>query len=303
VIALVGVMICSAIFRANGNAKFPSNAMIGSAIANAAISPVLIFGLLGFPKMEIAGAAIGTLIARSSVLLLSLYIINTRFGLISWRFVKANRFWGDISRTLNIGGPAFLSQSVTPLSVALITFFLAMQGTDAVAAYAVGSRIENLAMVPLLSLQIALIPFVGQNLGAKQIERIRSAWSLSLKGNAYWAVLVIVIAFLLGTYLTLIFTDSKIISDNAAIYLRYATIGFIGFGLMATAIGTLNAIGHPYLATCLSAIRLIALVPLCLGLGALFGLQGIFASVMITYMIVGLISLFVTRAKLLALKA
>ena len=58
--------------------------MIGSAIANAAISPVLIFGLLGFPKMEIAGAAIGTLVARSSVLLLSLYIINKRFGLISW---------------------------------------------------------------------------------------------------------------------------------------------------------------------------------------------------------------------------
>ena len=175
-IFLVVPMVANSVLRASGDAKRPAMIMTAAALFNIIIDPILIFGLFGFPRMELEGAALGGVISNTGSVCVD--VLRDRpgkpggpeapaFGLLadSWR------------RILHVGIPSATSSLVAPITTAFITWQIAGYGQSAVAGFGVASRLEGLTMMALMALSAGMTPFVGQNYGA-------GSWNGSARGYA-----------------------------------------------------------------------------------------------------------------------
>jgi len=163
-------MVGNNALRACGDMLFPSLVMIISTIVNIILDPLLIFGLWGFPQLGLKGAAIATVVARATAMVLSLLILHFKEKLIdfcpaasqgTYRFSKTNFLCWHSSA---------VSRLLIPVTMAVIMRLVAGFGPAAVAAFGVAAKIEMFVFVLIMALATALIPFVGQNWGAKKFQ-------------------------------------------------------------------------------------------------------------------------------------
>jgi Na+-driven multidrug efflux pump len=161
-------MVGNAVLRASGDTKTPSIVMGGAGLINAILDPMLIFGFGPIPALGIQGAAIASVIAWSVAVVIILYILAIKNGLLSLHAGLQTPF-SSIQKILKIGLPAAGANMLTPIAMAVITALVAKHGPEAVAAFGVGSRIESIASLVVLALSMTLPPFVSQNFGAGKV--------------------------------------------------------------------------------------------------------------------------------------
>lgn len=155
--------------RAKGDVKVPGLIMMISAITNLVLDPFLIFGIGPFPRMELAGAATSTVIARAVTLIASISFLYFRDKLILLKtpdFKSVIKSWKE---QLYIGLPVSGVHMLTPVLMGIITRMLSSYGPEIVAAFGVASRIESLVLIFFLAFSSVLGPFIGQNLGAEKM--------------------------------------------------------------------------------------------------------------------------------------
>lgn len=153
---------------AAGDTKSSLYIKLLSAGLNAFLNYILIFGHFGFEAMGVAGAAYATLIAYAfNLAAYSLVLRNShaKLGLIMLVRVK------DLNRVIKVGWSAALDRGITSLSFLLFVSIIASYGTEVLAGYQVGLRIEGIAFMPGFGFAIAVMALVGQSLGAKEYER------------------------------------------------------------------------------------------------------------------------------------
>ena len=161
-----------------GNSTIPMFAMALATLLNLGLDPLLIFGLLGLPRLGVAGAAVATVIAQALAAILVMSVLHSgrvagmHAHLGRWR-LRSDLAW----RLLRIGTPSsgqMLSRSLMSL---LLMRIVAESGTAAVAAYGIGLRFHMIVLMPAFTLGNAVATMVGQNLGAGKPDRARrSAW-------------------------------------------------------------------------------------------------------------------------------
>ncbi|MEL6166809.1 MAG: MATE family efflux transporter, partial [Cyanobacteria bacterium J06628_3] len=159
------------------------------AALNIVLDPLLILGIGGFPRLELQGAAIATVIARATTLVAALFVLHFKERMLYLKIPSAQDTfwcWKDI---LYVGLPAAGSNMINPISIGVITSLLAGFGAEAVAAFGVASRIESLAMIALIALSASMAPFVGQNWGAKKYARVGKALQLSFVFCVIWGLI------------------------------------------------------------------------------------------------------------------
>ncbi len=268
---LLTPIAANTLIRANGEALAPSIFMVIAAGVNAVLSPLLIFGLLGFPKMGMGGAALATIIARGLIMFAAVYYLGIRHNMmeISWRSLQA--FPRHIKGILRFAAPAALAQIVTPLSTAFIVAILARYGQDAVAGFTVGARIETLMLIPFFAFQSGLSPFIGQNKGANLPGRLSAAEGWIWKFSLFWGCVSMILLMSFGGSLGALFTDNQVIIDYTDQYLFILSFGYIFAGIFQAGIGVLNPLGYPLLGASMSILRYIVLY---VGLAWLFS-QGL----------------------------
>ena len=281
-------MVAGNIMRANGNANVPGLVMTLGALANLAIDPILIFGWFGFPRLELAGAALAATISRLGTAGVLLYYIS-RGDLIT----TSNIFPGMIQsgrRILHIGLPAIASQMIGPVSGAVITRMLAGHGEVVVAGFGVATRIESVAVMILFSLSASIGPFVGQNWGAKKPDRVRHGLRVSYQFCLLWGFLVALPLLLAGAEIASLVDDSPGVVNTAAWYLAVVPWSYGAWGVLMMASASFNALGKPLPSTALSFTRMfIIYIPLALVLNRFFGYHGIFAATALSNVVVGLL--------------
>lgn len=158
-----------------GNVTLPMFAMLLANIINLALDPVMIYGLLGFPRLEVRGAAWATVISQavSAVLvvaMLSRGVSGLHVSAGRWRFHPA------ICWTLmRIGIPSSFQMLSRGLMSLVLMRVVAFCGMAAIAGYGIGLRIHMLILMPAFVLGNATATMVGQNLGAGKPNRARSA--------------------------------------------------------------------------------------------------------------------------------
>lgn len=298
---LVLPIVLNGLIRASGEAMVPSVLMILAAVINAAVSPLLIFGLLGCPEMGMKGAALATILARLVITVLALGWL-LREKLVSFEAETFRSFIPCMQQVLRYGMPAFLAQLVAPMGNAVATRLLADAGPEVVAGFAVGARIEALALIPFFALQTGITPFIGQNVGARKDDRLQAAernvWGFSL----LWGTAGALILWCFGGSLAALFTTDPAIVASSDAYLEAIALGLWGSGLLIISIGIFNPLGYPNLAMAMNALRFLGLYA-GLSLVAVHVLnagadRAVFMSASLSYAITGLVAVAFVRALL-----
>lgn len=285
---LVVPMVGGALLRARGDSITPSAIMVLAAIMNAALSPLLVFGMFGFPRMEIAGAALATLITRSFTLVVTIALLHYRERLLDWSWGTLARFFAHSRDILRFGIPASAAQMIQPMSTAALTMLIAGFGTEAVAAFGVGARVEALFLIPFYALGAGVAPFVGQNFGASEHGRIRTAMGHSFGFSIVWGLISLAIILAFGRTITGWFTPSTEIAALASRYLTLVSTGVAAAGIMLAATSAFPPLGRPLWATGVTAVRFLGLyLPVGYVLSRFSGPEGVFSAALISYLIAG----------------
>lgn len=294
-------MICGSIMRANGSANIPGAIMTISAAINLILDPIFIFGWFGFPAMELAGAATAMTLTRFGTLVVSLWFITQGNLVLSEAYFQG--WYRSAKRILHVGIPAMATNLIGPVTAAYITFLIADYGEAAVAGFGVANRIEAVAAMLMFALSGSIGPFVGQNWGAHQVERVRGGVKASYLFSLGWGLIVAIPLFFFGGDVAAWIDASPAVIDVAAVYLAIVPLSYGLWGVLMMSSASFNALGKPLPSTALSFGRMIVVyVPLATLLNDTLGYVGIFIATALSNALFGIISWrwFARRLELMA---
>ncbi|SHF90283.1 putative efflux protein, MATE family [Mariniphaga anaerophila] len=290
-------MIGNNIVRATGDTFTPGMLMVISAIINAILDPLLIFGIGPFPEMGMKGAALATVISRSSGLVFILIVLIRREKLLSLhlgRFQEIMKTWRDV---LSIAGPASLALLITPVSIGLITRIISGFGKEAVAAFGVASRIETFALMMISALGSVLIIFMGQNISQKKFPRIFQALKYAGYFSLVWGGAIFVLLVFFAEPVSALFSDHQEVVNITSQYLKTVGMSYGFQGLVMVSMSCFNGLNKPLPSTFFSVLRMLALyVPLAWVGSLYFGLPGVFWAALLANFVSGILAfLFLIR--------
>ncbi|WP_336406982.1 MATE family efflux transporter [Gallaecimonas mangrovi] len=253
-------------------------------IINAVMDPLLIFGLGPFPRMELAGAALATVLAWAGGSLGVLFLLYKRqLAAFCWPGREMVRHWRAL---LVIGLPAAGANMMTPLAMAALTAMVARFGPTAVAAYGVGSRLESLSTMVVLALSMSLPPFISQNMGAGQYERVREAYRTVVRFVLGWQGFLYLLLLALAFPISWVFGKDPKVAELIRLFIFIVPLGYGLQGVVILTNSSFNAIHQPAKALSMSVIRFfVAAVPLAYLGGWLWGLPGFFGGVVLANLI------------------
>lgn len=299
VVFIVIPMVGNAAIRSLGDTKTPSVVMMTAAVINVILDPLLIFGIGIFPRLGVAGAAIATVIARAFTMFVSLYILIIREKIVSLKLAKVSEILDSWKRILYIGLPNALTKMVAPVAAGVITSLMATYGKEAVAGYGVATRLERFAIILVASLAVVIPAFVGQNYGAKKLDRITLGIKLSEKFSIISNVIIFLILAVMSKPLAGVFSDNSAVISVIVRYLWIVPIGYGFQGILLISTAALNALNKPMHSAALIVFQMVILyIPLSFIGSKLFGITGIFGALIISYFIAGTAAHFVLKKEL-----
>lgn len=290
-VCLIGPMIGNAVLRASGDTKTPSIIMGSAGLINAILDPIFIFGWGPIPAMGIQGAAIATLVSWLVGLILVLYILIVKKELIHTKLIPIPAIVAACKSILHIGLPAAGANMLTPIAAGIMTAIVATYGESAVAAFGVGSRIESIACLVVLSLSMSLPPFISQNFGAGNMLRVEEAYKTSVKFVLIWQVAIFVVLLLIAPLIADVFSTEQAVADIIILFMWILPLGYGLQGVIILTNSSFNALHKPMIALMLSIIRLfVCYLPLAYVGSILYGLEGLFIGALIGNVLMAIIS-------------
>lgn len=226
-VGTIGYNLNSGILRGLGNSQ--------TTLLFLGVATVLNIGLdLAFVlvfHMGVLGVALATIIAQAASWLFGIAYINRAYPDYAirpfcFRFDRA--LFREIMR---IGLPSGLHMSLVALGSMVVMSKINSFGQDFTAAYNVGSKLDSMAFLPIQSLASAIVAYVGQNMGAKRMDRVRQGIRITLLSSVVWA-LVMLVLIPLGPTLIGCFSDTPAVIEAGATYLRCIMPFYILFSVM-----------------------------------------------------------------------
>lgn len=169
------VFVISAIHRGTGDTATPARAIVTASAAQIVLSGALTLGWFGIPAMGVPGAAAAWVICQgSAAVYLAVYLLRNR-GRVRLR--PHALAWAPFRDIMNVGGLGLINSTCMAMNVVVVTGFVGRYGTEALAGYGLGARLE-LMLVPIaFGVGAALTAAVGVNVGGRQYARARRiAW-------------------------------------------------------------------------------------------------------------------------------
>lgn len=281
-------MVGNNAIRATGDTKTPSAIMLVAVAVNTVLDPLLIFGIGPFPRLELAGAAIATVCARTTTMTVALWVLGRRERMLTAARPSMSALWQSWKRILYIGVPTAATRAITPFAVGVVTRLTSAYGPAAVAAFGVASRIEFFCLTVIFALATVLTPFVGQNWGARRFGRIRKAFTLSSRFAIGWGLFSWLALAVLAQYIAPVFNDDPAVTAGIVSYLRIVPLGFGMLGVFHVVTTMLNALNRPLTSAGLTAAEMFGLyIPFALIGSHLYGLPGLFAGLGLAYLVAG----------------
>jgi len=263
--------------RGTGNFKPGMVVQTTTVILNMILAPILIFGWLTHVPMGVAGAAISSLVAVVvGVVWLSTYFISDdqylhlRFA--DWR--PNLGIWGSM---LRIGLPAGAEFALTAVYLFIVYVVTRPFGASAQAGFGIGLRLVQAMFLPVVALGFAVGPVAGQNVGARQPQRVRDAF----KSGVAMAVAVMLVSGLIcdvaAARLLAIFSKDPDVIRVGVGYLRIVSWSFVASGIVFVSSSMFQALGNtiPPLLTSFTRIVLVAIPIVILSQTAGFKLETI----------------------------
>lgn len=209
------------VLQAQGDTVSMERAQIAAFFANLVLNPLFIFGIPGFVDgIGFTGLALSTVVSQTGVMLFILYRV---FKSDIMNDDSTHSFIPDLPTYKDITSqalPSSFTMVVMMFSGFVVQFYLKGFGGDAVAAYGVALRVEQLLLLPAFGLTGALLPIAAQNFGAKNYDRVREAFVFCCKVGVIMMLFASAVLWLAAEFLIGIFTDSDEVRRIGAQYLR-----------------------------------------------------------------------------------
>ncbi len=228
----------SAIFNALGDSKKPLMFLIFSSLLNIGLDLYFVAEL----NMGVAGVAWATLIAQGISALLS-------FAFLIWKLKgietkEYSRFDGGMLKNMvKVAIPTIVQQSIVSVGMVLVQSAVNRFGSTFLAGYTAATKIDGIAIVPMVAVGNATSTYVAQNMGARKPERIAQGYRICLAMSAGIGLTIALILHFTGNGFVGLFLDSSSSSEAIAIgaqYLSIVSLFYFVMGIMNVSNGVLR---------------------------------------------------------------
>lgn len=242
----------SAVLRGLGDSKTPLYFLIVSTFFNIGFD--LLFVLVF--NWGIAGVAIASVLAQTGAFLTAILYLNKKHEIIRFSFTKLVFDKEIFKKSIRIGLPTGIQQTFVAIGMTALIGIVNRFGTNVIAAYSVVMRIGSLATLPAMNFAQALGTFVGQNIGAKKMERVNTGLIATLKMSSLVSVAVSAFVLIGASFLMNLFTNDPEVIRIGKEYLYIVGGFYVVFSAMFTIAGVMRGAGDTLIPMFFSLISL-----------------------------------------------
>ena len=285
-------VVLTGIYTAQGDSRTPLMANFLGLFVNVVLDPLLILGVDPFPRMEVVGAAIATVLAQfivMSVLIFGVIRDGKKNVLAEVSLVRLSekKYYQGIFR---IGVPAALQSTVYCLISMALARMAAIFGSAAVAVQRVGGQVEALSWNTADGFAASINAFSAQNYGAGKMDRVRKGYWIAFRTIAAWGGLIMLVFFLFPRPLSEIFFHE---AEAIRISINYFLILGVSEAFMCVelvTIGALSGLGKTRLCSMISIVFTGSRIPIAMVLTkTMLGLDGVWWAITLTSVIKGIV--------------
>ena len=249
----------NAILNALGNTRTFSNFLIAGCFLNMALDPWFIYGGLGVPAMGVMGVALATVFVQMlGNFYLGYKVSHTKLTCERCfsEIIPRPEAFGEIARQ---GFPTSLNSITVGVGVFVITYFISIFGKEAVAAYGIATRVEQIILMPTIGLSIATVTLVAHSNGARLYKRIFETVSTALTyGGVFMAFGTMLLLIFAGSLMGLFSADKQVIAIGT-LYLRISAFILYAYVILYVNVSVLQGVKKPAYGLYIGVIRQIAL--------------------------------------------
>lgn len=248
--------------QATGNMIWPMIFQLIGAVTNIILDPIMIFGLLGFPAMGVAGAAIATVSGQILAMVVAILVITFREHDVHITFRHFRPQWKIIKDIYIVGAPSIVMQSIGTVMTMALNGILSSFSTAAYTVFGLYFKLQSFVFMPVFGLNQGLLPILGYNYGARNRKRLmHTFWSGCVIALVIMAAgMVIFLAF--PQWLLSIFNASQELLEIGIPALRIICTCFLFAALGIVASTLFQAVGRGIYSLIVSLMRqLVVLVP------------------------------------------
>ena len=274
--------IFTGILTAMGNSRTSFIATGIGLVLNIVLDPLFIFGFGAIPPMGVAGAAIATVLAQLVVMLLFLYTILRDTVLFSNVHILHSYSSQHTREIFRIGLPSAVQSMLFSGISMVIARLIAGWGDAAVAVQKVGSQIESISWMTAEGYAAALNSFVAQNHGAKNTDRIREGYRLSMIVMLSWGVFCSLVLIVFPQLIFQVFIQEAEVLPMGVDYLRILGVSQLFMCMEITTAGAFSGLGKTLPPSIVSITLTGARIPMAILLGRWLGLNGVWWAITIS---------------------
>ena len=229
---------------------------------NLIFDPILIFGLLGFPAMGIAGAAVATVLGQFAAMTVALILNITKNKEIHLSFKGLKPESQIIGKIYAVGIPSIIVMSIGSILVYFLNIILGAFTTTAIAVYGVYFKLQSFVFMPVFGLNNGSVPIVGYNFGARNKQRVMRTIKLSCIAACSIMIVGVLIFELFPHQLLALFNASEEMDKIGTVALRIIAVHFpiAAFSIILSSV--FQALGKGIQSMVISFVRqLIFLLP------------------------------------------
>ena len=277
--------------QATGRTVYSMITQLTGAITNIILDPILIFGLLGFPKLGIAGAAWATVIGQcvGAVVAVTLNHFKNPEVHLRLRHIRPNgRLMGEITA---ISIPSIIMSCISSLTCFVMNMILIAYSSTAVAVFGVYFKLQSFVFMPVFGLNNGMVPIIAYNYGAQKPERIHKTIRLGMAYAVAIMAVGLLVFQLIPKQLLLMFDASDAMLGIGAPALRIMSLAFVFAGVGIASSSACQAFGYSVYSMLISIARqIVVLIPAAY----LLSLTGVLRSIWFAFPIAEIVSLFLS---------
>ena len=277
--------------QATGRTVYSMITQLTGAITNIILDPILIFGLLGFPKLGIAGAAWATVIGQcvGAVVAVTLNHFKNPEVHLRLRHIRPNgKLMGEITA---ISIPSIIMSCISSLTCFVMNMILIAYSSTAVAVFGVYFKLQSFVFMPVFGLNNGMVPIIAYNYGAQKPERIHKTIRLGMAYAVAIMAVGLLVFQLIPKQLLLMFDASDAMLGIGAPALRIMSLAFVFAGVGIASSSACQAFGYSVYSMLISIARqIVVLIPAAY----LLSLTGVLRSIWFAFPIAEIVSLFLS---------
>ena len=269
-------MTMERLLQSTGNTVYCMICQGIGAVMNIVLDPILIYGLLGFPRLEVMGAAVATVISQFAGAGAAFYCNIRKNREIRFRFRGFRPDLPVIYEILRVGVPTMVTQSLASVMTFTLNQIMLMFSPIAVSVLGVYFKLQSFVFLPVSGITDSMIPITAYNYGARRKKRITDALWFATVVSTVILSLGSVIFHMVPDLLIGLFSKDPQMLQMGIPALKAISLSYVFAGVTNIFPGFFQALGYAVYSTFLSAVRRIGIiVPVSWFLASQFGLSAV----------------------------